>query len=157
MEAANRGAKDVGGKSVGCNIQLPHEQKPNPFLDKWVTIRYFFVRKVLLTKYSYSFVVLPGGFGTLDEFFESLTLIQTASIRKFPVVLMDKAFYLHLLSHCERMIQEGTISKEDISLFLFTDSVSEAIAFIEEHAIEKFGLRQKRNFRPLGILGEHKF
>src|SRR3546814_6235355 len=87
MEAANRGAKEVGGRSVGCNIQLPVEQHPNPYLDKWVNIRLFFVRKILLVKYSFAFVVMPGGFGTMDEFFEALTLIQTKKIRNFPVII----------------------------------------------------------------------
>ena len=90
MEAANKGAQEVGGRSVGCNIKLPHEQKPNPYLDKWVNIKYFFVRKVLLVKYSFAFVVMPGGFGTLDEFFEALTLIQTKMIDEFPIVIFDK-------------------------------------------------------------------
>jgi len=90
MEAANRGAKDVGGRSVGCNIVLPHEQHPNPWLDKWVNIRYFFVRKTLLIKYSYAFICMPGGFGTLDELFEAITLIQTKKIRNFPIIVFIK-------------------------------------------------------------------
>src|SRR5437660_446463 len=97
MEAANRGAKDVGGRSIGCNIRLPQEQKPNPYLDKWITFRYFFVRKVMLVKYSYAFIALPGGFGTLDEIFETATLIQTAKIRDFPMVLMGRDFWQPLL------------------------------------------------------------
>ena len=94
MEAANRGAKDVGGKSVGCNIVLPHEQHHNPYLDKWVNIKFFFIRKTLLIKYSYAFVVMPGGIGTLDELFEALTLIQTKIIKNFPVVIFDSAVSL---------------------------------------------------------------
>ena len=89
MEAANRGAKDVGGKSVGCNIRLLAEQAHNPYLDKWVKINHFFIRKILLVKYSYAFVVMPGGFGTLDEFFEALTLIQTRKIRNFPIIRLS--------------------------------------------------------------------
>ena len=93
MEAANRGAKEVGGRSVGCNIELPQEQQPNPYLDRWITFRHFFVRKVMLVKYSYAFVALPGGFGTLDEIFETATLIQTGKIRDFPLVLMGREFW----------------------------------------------------------------
>lgn len=145
MEAANRGAKDVGGRSVGCNIVLPKEQSPNKYLDKWVYIKFFFVRKVLLVKYSYAFVVMPGGFGTLDEFSEALTLIQTLSIKQFPVVLMDKKFHSQLITYFETMVSVGTISKEDLNLFLFTDSVEEAIAHIQIHAIDKFNLRKKGN------------
>lgn len=156
MEAANRGAKEAGGKSVGCNILLPKEQLPNKYLDKWVNIHYFFVRKVLLTKYSYAFVVMPGGFGTLDEFFEALTLIQTESIRKFPIVLMDKKFYEHLIAHVDLMTNNATIGKEDKELFLYTDSAEEAILYIEKHAIVKFGLRNKYKIEPIAVLGEKK-
>lgn len=154
MEAANRGAKDVGGRSVGCNIVLPQEQKPNIYLDKWVYIRYFFVRKVLLAKYSYAFVVMPGGFGTLDEFFEALTLIQTVSIKRFPVVLMDKKFYQHLHAHFETMVEGQTVSKVDMDLFLYTDSVEEAIAHIQKNAIDKFELRKKPIPKPIILFGE---
>ena len=93
MEAANRGARDVGGRSVGCNIELPDEQAPNPYLDRWITCHYFFVRKVLLFKYSYAFIALPGGLGTLDELCEALTLIQTGKIRNFPVVLIGTEYW----------------------------------------------------------------
>ncbi len=113
MEAANRGAKDVGGKSVGCNIVLPFEQKPNPYLDKWMDFEYFFVRKTLLIKYSYAFVICPGGFGTLDEFFEALTLIQTGKIDKFPVVIFDNGFHSNIIDHIKYMIEKKTISKDD--------------------------------------------
>ncbi|MEW6057613.1 MAG: TIGR00730 family Rossman fold protein, partial [Bdellovibrionota bacterium] len=97
MEAANRGAKDVGGKSIGCNITLPKEQRPNGFLDRWIEFRYFFVRKLMLAKYSHAFIVLPGGFGTLDEFFEVVTLIQTGKMKNFPVVLVGKSYWQGLL------------------------------------------------------------
>src|SRR6478736_6477141 len=93
MEAANRGAKEAGGASVGCNIELPQEQQPNPYLDRWIECRYFFVRKVLLFKYSYAFIALPGGLGTLDELTEALTLVQTGKIQKFPVVLMGTDYW----------------------------------------------------------------
>ncbi len=156
MEAANRGAKDAGGGSIGCNIILPFEQTPNPYLDRWVNMDLFFVRKVLLSKYSYAFVVMPGGFGTLDEFFESLTLIQTEKVEKFPVVLMGKEYHKHLYDHIQYMIQEETISPKDVELFLFTDSIEEAMAHIEKHAIEGFGLTKKKVFKPISLLGEKK-
>jgi uncharacterized protein (TIGR00730 family) len=142
MEAANRGAKDVGGKSVGCNIVLSHEQNPNPYLDKWVTIRYFFVRKTLLIKYSFAFIVMPGGFGTLDEFFEALTLTQTKKIQQFPIIVFNKAFHRDLLEHIEFMKEEKTISSEDLELILVTDSIEEAVQFIKEKSIEKYGLAE---------------
>src|SRR2546421_5866228 len=93
MEAANRGAKEVGGRSIGCNIELPREQRPNPYLDRWITFRHFFVRKVMLVKYSYAFIALPGGFGTLDEIFETATLMQTHKMQEFPLVLIGSAFW----------------------------------------------------------------
>ena len=154
MEAANRGAKEIGGRSVGCNIVLPQEQHTNYYLDKWVSIRYFFVRKVLLSKYSYAFIVMPGGFGTLDEFFEALTLIQTNFIKKFPVVLMDKNFHKNLNAHFELMVAEGTIKKKDLKLLLYTDSVKEAIAHIEKNSVHQFHLHKTQTWKAFAWLGE---
>jgi uncharacterized protein (TIGR00730 family) len=156
MEAANRGARDAGGQSIGCNIVLPMEQKPNNYLDKWVNINYFFVRKVLLTKYSYAFVVLPGGYGTLDEFFEAITMIQTGKLSRFPIVLMGRDYHTELEQHIQRMIQEKTVSPEDAMLYLFTDSVKEAVDHIDKYAIEGFNLKKKRKYTPLRILGERR-
>ena len=150
MEAANRGAKEGGGKSVGCNIVLPHEQKPNPYLDVWVNIRYFFVRKVLLSKYSYGFVVMPGGFGTLDEFFEALTLIQTGKFLQFPIVVMCKDYHSNLLAHISRMEEADTISPEDEELLFFTDDPVEAVEWLRKKTEGQFGLVRKRRL----ILGE---
>ncbi len=143
MEAANRGAKEVGGRSVGCNIVLPHEQNHNPYLDKWVNIKYFFVRKTLLIKYSFAFVVMPGGFGTLDEYFEALTLIQTKMISQFPIIIFDKDFHQKVVEHIELMKNKSTISPEDLSLCLFTDSVEDAVAYLRENAIGRFGLKHE--------------
>lgn len=148
MEAANRGARDVGGRSVGCNIVLPFEQKPNPYLDKWVDIRYFFVRKTLLIKYSYVFVIMPGGFGTLDELFEAMTLIQTGKIKDFPVIIFCKDYHHDLLEHIEQMKARRTISESDLSLFLVTDSIEEAVAHIRE-SIQRFGLKPVKPSRWL--------
>lgn len=151
MEGANRGAREAGGRSVGCNILLPHEQKPNPYLDRWVTIRYFFVRKVLLCKYSYAFVVLPGGFGTLDELYEALTLVQTGKMRRFPVVVMDRVFHEHILAHHERLRSAGTIGPNDGELVYFTDSLEQAVAHLEQHGVSVAELRPPK---PLSLLGE---
>lgn len=156
MEAANRGAKDVNGRSIGCNIVLPMEQKPNKYLDSWLNINYFFVRKVLLTKYSYAFVVMPGGYGTLDEFFEAITMMQTGKLTRFPVVLMGKDYHKELQGHVERMVNERTISPEDAKLYLFTDSVEEAVEHIQRFAIDGFGLKKKKVYKPIGILGERR-
>ena len=156
MEAANRGAKEAGGKSVGCNIILHMEQEPNKFLDKWVTIDYFFVRKVLLTKYSFAFVVMPGGYGTLDEFFEAVTLVQTKEIKNFPVILFGKEYHTKLYEHIQNMLKEKTISEEDVKMFLFTDSIEEAMRYIEHHAILKFNLKSKEPIQPIRIFGEKK-
>lgn len=147
MEAANRGAKEVGGRSVGCNIVLPREQHPNPFLDKWVNIRYFFVRKSLLIKYSYAFVVMPGGFGTLDEYFETLTLIQTRKVSDFPMVIFDKEYHKDIIEHIEKMKAAGTISADDMKLCLFTDSIDEAVKHIQD-AITQFGLTEAPIKKP---------
>jgi uncharacterized protein (TIGR00730 family) len=148
MEAANRGAKDVGGKSVGCNIILLHEQHRNAYLDKWVDIKYFFLRKTLLIKYSYAFIVMPGGFGTLDEFYEALTLVQTKKIKMFPIIIFDKDFYGKILEHNSRMLEEGTISRIDNALYLVTDSIQETIAYIKEKSIIAFGLKYMRPQKP---------
>jgi hypothetical protein len=155
MEAANRGAKDVGGRAVGCSIELPLEQKPNPFLDRCVTMHYFFVRKTLLIKYSYAFVVMPGGAGTLDELFEALTLIQTGKIKNFPIVIMGTSYWKELIDFINKMAEFGMISRADINLIYATDSVEEAIAHIRSKAIEPFGLkRTSRIRRHLPWLGE---
>jgi len=152
MEAANRGARDVGGRSVGCNIVLPMEQDPNPYLDKWVNIRYFFVRKTLLIKYSYAFVIVPGGFGTLDELFEAVTLIQTGKIKDFPVIIFGREFHQELVEHLEKMRQLKTISETDLQLFLVTDSIDEAVELLRK-TIKKFGLTQAKR-TPSRLLGE---
>lgn len=154
MEAANRGARDVGGGSVGCNIELPFEQSPNPYLDRWVTCRYFFVRKVLLFKYSYAFIALPGGLGTLDELTEALTLIQTGKIRQFPVVLMGVAYWAPFTEMLKTMVTAGTISPRDLDLMLVTDSIDEALAHLERHAIQGFGLTKGARPSPWRWLGE---
>jgi uncharacterized protein (TIGR00730 family) len=152
MEGANRGAREAGGVSIGCNIRLPHEQKPNPYLDKWVEFSYFFVRKMMLIKYSYAFVVLPGGLGTMDELFEAMTLIQTGKIRNFPIVIMGKDYYTHLRELLGTMDDERTIGARDLDLVLVTDSVEEAVAHIDKHAVVRFGLRRAPT--PTRILGE---
>jgi len=141
MEAANRGAKDVGGRSIGCNIELPHEQRHNPYLDRWITFRYFFVRKVMLVKYSYAFVALPGGFGTLDEVFETVTLIQTGKIEDFPLVLVGTEYWRPLLDFiAERLVVEGTISPGDIDRIHVTDSIEDVVNRIREVGMQQFGL-----------------
>ncbi len=154
MEAANRGAKDVNGRSVGCNIQLPKEQQPNSYLDKWVYIHHFFIRKVLLVKYSFAFVVMPGGYGTLDEFFEALTLIQTHKINNFPIVIFGKAYHKELIEHVLQMQKVATVTPEDARLFLVTDSIDEAVDLIREKSIKQYGLRAERNIKPFRWLFE---
>jgi hypothetical protein len=140
MEAANRGAKEAGGRSVGCNIVLPEEQKLNPYLDVCVTFEHFFVRKVMLVKYSYAFVVMPGGLGTMDELFEAITLIQTGKIEGFPVVVFGRDYWKPLFDLLHEMVRVGTIGATDLDLLLVTDSPDEAMAHIREHAIEQFHL-----------------
>lgn len=152
MEAANRGAKESGGYSIGCNITLAHEQKPNPYLDRVLTFRYFFIRKVMLVKYSYAFVVMPGGVGTMDELFEAVTLIQTGKIQNFPVVLMCSDYWKPLAAFLKGMVEAGTIAASDLDLLLMTDSVDEAMAHIQEHAVKQFGLVKQP--KPSRLLGE---
>jgi uncharacterized protein (TIGR00730 family) len=146
MEAANRGAFENGGMSVGCNIQLPFEQKPNPYVNKTITFEHFFVRKVLLVKYSYAFIIMPGGFGTMDEFFEILTLVQTKTITDFPIVLFGKEFYQPLMEMIEWMVQQGTISKEDLSLLLLTDDIDEAMNHIQTYVKSNYKIRPRKRF-----------
>src|SRR5262249_39298256 len=155
MEAANRGAKEAGGRSVGCNIELPFEQVSNAYLDRCVRLHYFFVRKALLVKYSYAFVFMQGGAGTLDELSEALTLIQTGKIKNFPMVLMGIEYWHDLISMLEKMAQTGMISPQDLSLLYATDTVEDAIEHIRAKAIEPFGLkRMMRVHRHWSWLGE---
>jgi uncharacterized protein (TIGR00730 family) len=132
MEAANRGAREAGGHTVGCNIVLPHEQKPNPFLDRSLSFDYFFVRKVMLVKYSLGFVLMPGGFGTLDEIFETVTLVQTGKIKHFPIVAMGRDYWQGMLDFISQtLFREGTASEGEVGGFIVTDSVAEAVDHIE--------------------------
>jgi uncharacterized protein (TIGR00730 family) len=155
MEAANRGAKDVGGRSVGCNIELPAEQKPNAFLDRWVTFRHFFVRKLMLVKYSYAFVAMPGGFGTLDEIFEIATLIQTRKVQEFPVVLMGREYWQPLVEFMRYgLLAERTIDPADAERIVLTDSAGEAVDSITDVAMKRFGLTYGPRARRWWFLGE---
>ena len=155
MEAANRGAREHRGRSIGCNIELPREQQPNPYLDKMVLFQHFFVRKVMLMKYSYAFVGLPGGFGTLDEVFEAATLIQTGKISDFPVVFMGSAYWAPMLDFMRNtQIAQGTIDQADFDRLVVTDDPEEATHAIAEAATRKFGLSYKKERRRLWIFGE---
>ncbi len=153
MEAAPRGAKTVGGKTIGCNIILPEEQASNPYLDVVITFRHFFVRKVLLVKYSYAFVVMPGGAGTMDELFETMTLIQTGKIKEFPIVVFGTDYWKPLQEMLHKMVEQKTISPTDLDLILFTDSVEEAAAHIERITSQRFGL-VKKPIKPSWLFGE---
>ncbi len=159
MEAANRGARKAGGRSVGCNIELPFEQHPNPYLDMSLDFRYFFVRKVMLAKYSYAFVAMPGGFGTLDELFEIATLVQTGKIQRFPIVLIGKEFWAPMLGFLrDRFIAQGTISPGDIDLMFVTDSPEEAVEHIRRVVL--CGPEEKptrKAPKPIPALGEKGF
>lgn len=144
MEAANRGAFENGGKSIGCNIKLPFEQTPNPYVQKSITFSFFFIRKVLLVKYSYAFVIMPGGFGTQDEFFETLTLAQTKVINDFPIVVMGREYYQPFHHWMDHMIQAGTISPEDKKFILFTDSAEEAIDHISKYVRKNYTVKPRK-------------
>jgi uncharacterized protein (TIGR00730 family) len=152
MEAANRGAVEHGGVSVGCNIKLPMEQTPNRYLHRWVTCRYFFVRKVLLFKYSYGFVCLPGGIGTLDELTEALTLIQTRKIKNFPIVLIGRSYWDPFVALLQEMVVQGAVAVADLDLLKVTDDLQEAVAHIESKTVVPFGLT--RVMKPARWLGE---
>jgi len=132
MEAANRGAKEAGGVSIGCNIILPHEQSANPYVDDVVSFNYFFTRKVMLVKYSCAFVGMPGGFGTLDEIFEAATLVQCQKIGPFPMMLIGRSFWKNLIELLDDMLTQGAISHEDTGFGYLTDSPAEAVRLIVE-------------------------
>lgn len=154
MEAANRGAREAGGASIGCNIELPHEQRPNPYLDRFLTFRYFFVRKLMLVKYSYGFIALPGGLGTLDEVFETAVLVQTGKIAGFPLVLMGREYWSGMLEFLAGpMLAERTIERADLERLFVTDAPDDAVRHVRECATARFGLRLERR-RPSRLLGE---
>ena len=144
MEAANRGAFENGGTSVGCNIKLPFEQHPNPYMNRWITFDYFFIRKVLLVKYSYAFIIMPGGFGTMDEFFETLTLAQTKVIYDFPIVLFGKEYFQPLMTAIDGMAENGTIGEADKKLLLVTDDMEEAMQYIQTYIAKNFTVKPRK-------------
>jgi len=144
MEAANRGAFENGGTSIGCNIQLPFEQKPNPYVQKSITFEHFFVRKVLMMKYSYAFIIMPGGFGTMDEFYETLTLVQTKTITRFPIVLFGKTYYRPLMDYMTLMSAQKTISPEDLRLVLLTDSVQDAMEHVSKYITTNYKIKPRK-------------
>jgi hypothetical protein len=141
MEAASRGAKEAGGHTVGCNIVLPHEQEPNPYLDQVITFYYFFVRKVMLVKYSYAFVIMPGGLGTLDELSEAITLIQTGKIYDFPIILVGRDYWKGFYDWVENtLVAQGTVSAEDLDFIHLTDDPKEAMEIIR-NVVHGLGLK----------------
>ena len=154
MEAANRGAFESEGISVGCNIQLPFEQTHNKYMHKWMTFEYFFTRKTMLIKYSYAFIIMPGGFGTMDEFFETLTLVQTKTITSFPIVLFGKEYYEPLMDVIHHMAKMGTISEEDMSLVLLTDDVDEAMDHIRKFIQQNYKIVPRK--KPIWWLLEKR-
>ncbi|HUF54133.1 MAG TPA: TIGR00730 family Rossman fold protein [Dehalococcoidia bacterium] len=144
MEAANRGAKDVGGRSIGCNIELPEEQYTNPYLDRWVTFDHFYVRKVMLVKYSYAFVAMPGGIGTMDEVFETATLIQTGKIKDFAIIMVGTDYWGPLLDFMrDTLVVQETISETDLDHIHLVDSADEVVSLLRNAAIERFGLEYR--------------
>jgi uncharacterized protein (TIGR00730 family) len=148
MEAANRGAKDAGGYSVGCNIVLPVEQKPNPYLDRWVETGSFFVRKVVLAKYSYAFIAAPGGIGTLDELFDVAVLVQTGKMQGFPMVLLGVEYWTPLVEVMRNtLVPARTIDEADVDRFILTDSPDQAAELIRSTALSKFGLKVRKEMR----------
>jgi uncharacterized protein (TIGR00730 family) len=144
MEAANRGAFENNGDSVGCNIKLPFEQEPNPYVQTSITFNYFFIRKVMLVKYSYAFVIMPGGFGTMDEFFETLTLVQTRTINDFPIVLYGTAYFQPLMDYIKFMSEQGTISEIDLKLVLMTDNMDDAMLHIQTYVQKYYQIKKRK-------------
>lgn len=154
MEAASQGARENGGIALGCNIQLPMEQKPNPYLNKYFTSGFFFVRKVLMFKYSYGYVIMPGGIGTLDELFEALTLIQTRKVLDFPVVLFGSNYWEPINIMLKRMLEERMIVEADLKLFLVTDDIREALDHLQQTALSKYRAKRNKIFKKFIFLGE---
>ncbi|HMC96554.1 MAG TPA: TIGR00730 family Rossman fold protein [Flavobacteriales bacterium] len=148
MEAANRGARDVGARSVGCNVRLPHEQQANPYLDVNLTFERFFVRKVLLLKYSIAFVVMPGGAGTVDELFEAITLIQTGKVKNFPILLYGREYWKPMLEQITAMIAAGTIGQEELKFVFVADNVEEATTLLRERLVAMWQQAQGRKDAP---------
>jgi uncharacterized protein (TIGR00730 family) len=148
MEAANRGAKDVGALSIGCGIVLPHEQSLNRYCDIALNFERFFVRKVLLLKYSICFVVMPGGAGTLDELFETITLIQTGKVRNFPILLYGKEYWSPMLEQIERMVAAGTLGQKELSFLFVADSVEEATTLLQDRLVVMWQERVQRKDTP---------
>jgi uncharacterized protein (TIGR00730 family) len=148
MEAANRGARDAGARSIGCNIVLPHEQYANPFLDISLTFERFFVRKVLLLKYSVAFVVMPGGAGTVDELFETITLIQTGKVENFPILLYGRDYWGPTLAQIDRMVAEGTLGRRELSFVFVANDVEEATLLLRERLVAMWRERAGRKDTP---------
>lgn len=144
MEAANRGAFESGGRSIGCNIQLPFEQKVNPYVDTSITFEHFFVRKVLLVKYSYAFIIMPGGVGTMDEFYETLTLVQTRTITQFPIVLIGSEYFKPVIDYLQFMETQGTISPGDRNLIFVTDNIDEAMDHISKYIRSNYTVKPRK-------------
>jgi uncharacterized protein (TIGR00730 family) len=148
MEAANRGAKDVGGRSLGCNIALPAEQHPNAYVDRWIEFRYFFVRKLMLAKYSYVFIAAPGGLGTLDELFEVAVLVQTGKMKDFPIVLFGIDYWQPLMGLLrDQLARAGAIDDKDVDRFIMTDSPAEVAAIARSRGMAQFNLTEGPRMR----------
>ena len=155
MEAANRGAREAGGYSVGCNIRLDREQMPNRYLDRWITFQHFSIRKMMLVKYSYAFIAMPGGFGTLDEIFETATLIQTHKIQNFPLILVGVDYWKPLLTFLRsQLLPAKTIDPIDIDRIILTDSPEQAVESITRVCLEEFGLTYGPKAKRRWWLGE---
>lgn len=145
MEAANRGARDAGGRSIGCNIELPAEQEPNPYLDRWITFQHFYVRKVMLVKYSYAFIAMPGGFGTMDEVFETATLIQTGKIKDFAIIMVGSDYWRPLLDFMrDTLVANETVGAADLEQIHLVDTAEEAATLLKDAAIDRFGLTYEK-------------